>query len=102
MAADEAIRRCVMIKPVEPLLKIDTVLDYAAPTAPKSKLEMLEDEFDRLSDFVGGRGAALAIITTAFFFIGISIPGPIGATLVLIAGLFLRSLLNHWVHSSRW
>ena len=91
-----------MIKRVEPLLKIDTVLDYAAPAAPKSKLEMLQDEFDRMSDFVGGRGVSLVILMTAFFFIGFSIPGPVGATLVLIAGLFLRSLLNHWVHSSRW
>jgi hypothetical protein len=91
-----------MMKRVEPLIKFDSVLEYETPTPPKSVIDRLWESCEPAIDSVGGTGAALVIGAVGFIGVGVSIPGPVGATLVLIGGLILRSLLRYWSRSSRW
>ena len=90
------------MKPVMPLIDLPApVLDYATPE-PRHRFEALRRQFDDVVDYVGGPGAALFITTVGCFGIGVSVPGPIGATLVIVGGVSLRFALNHWVRASRW
>ena len=90
------------MKRVEPLLKIDTVLDYETPPPPKSVIEQLQDSFEQTIDALGGPGTVLFVSTAGCICFGVSLPGPVGAVMVLAGGVLLRFLMNHWVRSSRW
>jgi hypothetical protein len=90
------------MKRVEPLIKFDSVLEYETPTPPKSALDKMREAAEPFIDVVGGAGPALFIGAVGFIGFGVSIPGRVGATMVLFGGMLLHSLIRYWAKSSRW
>ena len=90
------------MKRVEPFIKFDPVLDYETPAQPKSAIEKFRESCEPLIDTVGGTGPALFIGAVGFIGFGMSIPGRVGATMVLFGGILLHSLMRYWARSTRW
>jgi hypothetical protein len=91
------------VRHVEPFLKLNpTVLDYEVPSPPKGWIERTQDLVEPAVDYVGGWEWVILVAFVGFVSIGVSTPGPIGASMVMIGAVLARSLLKYWSKSSRW
>lgn len=92
------------MKRVEPFLAdvAPPVLEYAQPDPKRTLIGRFRDAIDPAVDLVGGPGVALLIAMIFFIGVGVSFPGPVGASMVIVGGVLGRLLLHHWCKSSRW
>ena len=98
------IRTRCKVKRVEPFLADITppVLEYAEPDPPRSMVQWMREGAEPAIDFVGGPGTAMFIGAVFCIGIGVSLPGPVGAIMVVTGGVLGRMLLHYWCRSSKW